>query len=168
VAISDNRIESVDDKGVSYRVKPSGQQIHKTRWLEGEAFVRAFAQHILPPGLQKVRYYGFMSPNCKLQLANVRWLVWLWRGYSFCLASRLALKHQLLERKPPTCEHCRGELTLIRITGPNHNTIWRRDSHHAAGQNRGPPSRHSSKPIATRARAINQDDGCLHAKGASA
>ena len=36
-------------------------------------------QHILPRGFQKIRYYGWMSPNCKLQLADVRWLVWLWR-----------------------------------------------------------------------------------------
>ncbi|MCA9164102.1 MAG: transposase [Planctomycetales bacterium] len=164
VAISDNRIESVDDKGVSYLVKPSGKQIYKTCRLDGEAFVRAFAQHILPPGLQKVRYYGFMSPNCKVQLANARWLVWLWRGRAFCLASKLAMKQEQPERKPPTCEYCRGELTLIRITGPNHNTIWRRDSPHAAAQNRGPPNSH----FAPRVRAIAQSAGCLHAKGANA
>ena len=35
----------------------------------------AFAQHILPSGFQDVRYYSRMSPNCKLQLAKVRWLV---------------------------------------------------------------------------------------------
>ena len=74
-----DRIESIDDKGVSYRVKPSGKQVYQTRRLDGEAFVRAFAQHILPPKFQKVRYYGFMSPNSKLKLATARWLAWLWR-----------------------------------------------------------------------------------------
>ena len=33
--------------------------------------------NILPSGFQKIRYYGFMSPNCKLQLEDARWLVWL-------------------------------------------------------------------------------------------
>ena len=75
VAISGNRIVSVNDSGVTYRVKPSGKRVFQTRHLAGEAFVRAFAQHILPPGFQKVRYYGFMSPSSKLQLATARWLV---------------------------------------------------------------------------------------------
>ena len=70
VAICDNRILSVDEQGVTYRVKPSGERIYKTRHLDGESFVRAFAQHILPPGFHKLRYYGFMSSNCKLQLVN--------------------------------------------------------------------------------------------------
>lgn len=124
VAISDNRIESVDDHGVSYKVKPSGKQVYQMRRLDGEAFVRAFAQHILPPGLQKVRYYGFMSPNCKLQLAKVRWLVWLWRGWNFYLASQLAPEVELPDRKPARCEHCNGELRLIRITSAEHRTVW--------------------------------------------
>ena len=66
VAISDNRIKQVDDAGVKYLVKPSGKSHYRSAHLDGESFVRAFAQHILPPGFQKVRYYGFMSPNNKL------------------------------------------------------------------------------------------------------
>jgi hypothetical protein len=49
--------------------------------------VRAFAQHILPPGFRKVRYYGFMSANCAMKLADARWLVWLWRGWTYYMAS---------------------------------------------------------------------------------
>ena len=134
VAICDNRIEAIDDHGVTYKVKPSGKQTYKKAHLKGDAFVRAFAQHILPPGLKKVRYYGFMSPNCKRQLANVRWLVWLWRGWIFYLASQLKPIDKLPERKSPRCEHCNSELILTRITGPNHQTIWQRKI-----GNRGPP-----------------------------
>ena len=141
VAICDNRIDSVNDKVVSYRVKPSGKQVYEPRKLDGEDFVRAFAQHILPPGLQKVRYYGFMSPNCKLQLAAVRWLVWLWRGWNFYVASQLKPTAELPERQPDRCEHCNGELRLIRITSADHRTVWH-DPHHAAGHGRGPPPHH--------------------------
>lgn len=85
VAISDNRIESVDDAGVTYRVTPSGGKRSVQRHATGEQFVRSFAQHILPSGFQKIRYYGFMSPNCKLQLANIRWLVWLFHASKYWL-----------------------------------------------------------------------------------
>ena len=54
-------------------------------WTSGEQFVRGFCQHILPSGFQKVRYYGFISPNCKLKLEKVRWLAWLWKGWTYCL-----------------------------------------------------------------------------------
>ena len=39
VAISDNRIESVDDDGVTYRVKPSGKNYYVDRRLTGQQFV---------------------------------------------------------------------------------------------------------------------------------
>ena len=72
VALSDSRIQAVDASGVTYNVKPSGKEYTVTRRAEGEPLVRSFVQHILPRGFQKVRYYGWMSPNCKLQLADVR------------------------------------------------------------------------------------------------
>ncbi len=30
-----------------------------------------------------------MSPNNKLQLEDVRWLIWLWRGWTYWLGSGL-------------------------------------------------------------------------------
>ena len=133
IAICDNRIESVDDSGVRYQVKPSGETTYQTRRLGGESFVRAFAQHILPPGFKKIRYYGFMSPNCKLQLADARWLVWLWLGWTFCLSSVLT-EPSVPRRKPPTCPGCRGEMRLIGITDSQGQWLWR-----SLVISRGPP-----------------------------
>ena len=133
IAICDNRILSVDEQGVTYRVKPSGKRVYKTRRLDGEPFVRAFAQHILPPGFRKVRYYGFMSSNCKLQLADARWLVWLWRGWTYWLASGMT-KPEAAKRKPPKCERCGGELELEGITDGDGRWLWRRQF-----PPRGPP-----------------------------
>lgn len=138
VAICDNRIVSVDDAGVTYQVKPSGKRVFETRHLSGESFVRAFAQHILPPGFQKVRYYGFMSPNSKLQLANVRWLVWLWKGWTYYLATRLP-KVESPQRKPLQCPACGDELKRVLITGPNGEVIRRFDK-----PARGPPQVHAA------------------------
>ncbi|MCA9179942.1 MAG: transposase, partial [Planctomycetales bacterium] len=41
----------------------------------GCEFIRGFVQHTLPPRLQKLRYYGFMSPNSAASLDELRWLV---------------------------------------------------------------------------------------------
>jgi len=133
IAICDNRIESVDESGVTYRVKPSGSDHYQQRHLDGESFVRSFAQHILPPGFKKVRYYGFLSANCKLQLADARWLVWLHLGWTCCLG-QLLIKPEVPKRKAPQCERCGGEMSLIGVTGADGNWLWR-----SAEFTRGPP-----------------------------
>lgn len=125
VAISDNRIVSIDDQGVTYRVKPSGKRDYKTRHLDGESFVGVFAQHILPPGFRKVRYYGFMSANCKLQLADARWLVWLWRGWTYWLTSGM-IRREPVKRQAPKCDRCGGELAIVGITDGDGRWLWRR------------------------------------------
>ena len=132
VAISDSRIVSVEDQHVVYRVKPSGKQQYRSKRVSGEQFVRSFAQHILPSGFQKVRYYGFMSPNCKVQLEDVRWLVWIWKGWTYWLGSAM---FQPVIKKPITkCSSCGGELALLFITNEQGRVIW-----HRASPKRGPP-----------------------------
>jgi hypothetical protein len=133
VAITDNRIVSLRENEVVYRVKPSGKKQFRIRRLTGESFVRAFAQHILPPGFQKVRYYGFMSPNHKLPLTEVRWLVWLWRGWTYWLGSAM-FRPELPKSKPPKCRDCGGQLELIAMTNADHKLIWQK-----AVSQRGPP-----------------------------
>jgi len=132
VAISDSRITNVTDTHVSYRVKPSGKSHFTNRRVTGEKFVRYFAQHILPSGFQKVRYYGFMSPNCKLQLANVRWLVWLHKGWTYWLGSAMFVP--VIKKAIPTCSQCGGPLELLKITNEQGKVIWRR-----CLPTRGPP-----------------------------
>lgn len=133
VAISDNRIVSMSDDQVVYRVKPSGSRRYQTRRLSGEAFAGAFAQHILPPGFQKVRYYGFMSSNNKLKREDVRWLVWLWRGWTYWLGSG-RFQPELPKPKPVQCEHCGGEMELIAMTNADQHLIWS-----STNSQRGPP-----------------------------
>ena len=70
---------------MSYQVTPSGTKQPISQKVSGHEFVRSFVQHILPPGFQKIRYYGFMSSNCKMQLEQVRWLVWLYLGWTYWL-----------------------------------------------------------------------------------
>lgn len=144
VALSDSRIQEVDVDGVAYKVKPSGKQHYVMRHATGEQFVRSFVQHILPRGFQKVRYYGWMSPNCKLQLADVRWLVWLWRGWTYWLGSAM-FQPEPRKRPVPQCNRCGGVLELMFITDQLGRTIWLRRSssslasHVSSLPARGPP-----------------------------
>ena len=77
VAISDMRITSVNASSVSYTIRPSKSKATITRTISGVKFVKAFSQHILPKGFQKIRHYGWMSSNSKVQLEEVKRLVWL-------------------------------------------------------------------------------------------
>lgn len=58
-AISNARIESMDETHVTFRFKSrrKGQGWSRLR-LRGEEFLRRFVMHVLPRGFQKVRYYG--------------------------------------------------------------------------------------------------------------
>jgi hypothetical protein len=134
VAISDNRIVSVNEAGVTYQVKPSGKRQYQTRHLDGESFVRCFAQHILPTGFRKIRYYGFLSPNCKVQLADARWLAWIWRGWTYWLGSAM-FQAAPIRRRGPTCKRCGKELEIEGVTDGDGNWLWRRDR-----LDRGPPT----------------------------
>jgi hypothetical protein len=85
----------------------------------------SFAQHVLPSGFQKIRYYGWMSPNNKLKLAKVRWLVWLHRGWTFWLGSAM-FQPKVSKLAIPTCCECGGELEVIAITGSTGVPLWKK------------------------------------------
>ena len=64
VAISNNRLVSMDNGKVSFRWKDyrDGDR-QKTMTLDGEEFLRRFLIHVLPDGFHRIRYYGFLA-NC--------------------------------------------------------------------------------------------------------
>jgi hypothetical protein len=64
VAISNNRLLSIDNGKVRFRWKDyrDGNR-QKTMTLDGQEFIRRFLIHVLPDGLHRIRYYGFLG-NC--------------------------------------------------------------------------------------------------------
>jgi len=66
VAISNNRILAIDNDRVTftYRDWQSDNQI-KVITLHAHEFIRRFLLHILPDGLSKIRYFGFLSHTNK-------------------------------------------------------------------------------------------------------
>jgi hypothetical protein len=64
VAISNNRLVSMDDGKVCFRWKDyRDDNRHKTMTLEPAEFIRRFLIHVLPDGFHRIRYFGLLG-NC--------------------------------------------------------------------------------------------------------
>jgi len=77
VAISNNRIISIDNGRVTftYRDRQKDNEIKKMTLVANE-FIRRFLLHVLPKGLMKIRYFGFLShTNKKEQIPLIRNLI---------------------------------------------------------------------------------------------
>ncbi len=65
IAISNSRLECLEDGHVTFRYRDNRtQQIKRVR-LSVQEFLRRFLQHVLPKGLAKVRHYGLNSSACR-------------------------------------------------------------------------------------------------------
>ena len=121
IAISNKRIVACDDKTVTYRYTPSGEKRSITQPVAGTEFVRGFVQHTLPPRFQKIRYYGWMSPNSRIDLDEVRWLLWLSLGWVFWLGFR---KSEASPPVKPRCSQCGGDLKVTLITNHHGRVLY--------------------------------------------
>ena len=77
VAISNNRIISIDNGRVTftYRDRQKDNEI-KQMTLNADEFIRRFLLHVLPKGLMKIRYFGFLArTNKKEQIPLIRKLI---------------------------------------------------------------------------------------------
>jgi len=116
VAISDHRIVACDGQSVTYRFRPTETKGWKTRRVAGTEFVRGFVQHTLPRGFHKVRYYGWMSPHSRIPLDEVRWLVWLFLGWTYHLASAHAPQEPPYREPVARCPECGGPMRVVRVS----------------------------------------------------
>lgn len=68
VAISNNRLESIDNSKVAFRWKDNRQDGHrKIMTLGADEFIRRFLLHVLPDGLQRIRHYGLLANRNRAQ-----------------------------------------------------------------------------------------------------
>jgi hypothetical protein len=77
VAITNNRILSIEDGGVtfSYRDRSDENRVKELAVTANE-FIRRFLLHILPPGFMKIRYCGFLAhANKKICIPLLRRLI---------------------------------------------------------------------------------------------
>jgi hypothetical protein len=68
VAISNNRLLDIEDGQVTFGYKDyRDSDAQKTMTLTADAFIRRFLLHVLPPGFQRIRYYGFLGNRYRAQ-----------------------------------------------------------------------------------------------------
>jgi hypothetical protein len=115
VAISDHRIQRVDATSVTYQYKPQKSKSMLTRTVTGDQFVQAFAQHILPTGFRKLRYYGWMASNSKTKLEELRMIVWFVLGWVYWLATAHAPQEKPKSFPQLRCAACGAQMKVIRI-----------------------------------------------------
>lgn len=77
IAISNARIVSISDAGITFTVKNYKKQgVKSSVTLTPVEFIRRFLMHILPKGFVKIRYYGILSNRSKkVKLAICRNIV---------------------------------------------------------------------------------------------
>jgi hypothetical protein len=78
VAISNRRLVSLDDKGVTFKWKDyriEGPERYKVMTLDTHEFVRRFLMHVLPQGFH-LRYYGLLTSQTRAKnIARARELL---------------------------------------------------------------------------------------------
>jgi Putative transposase/Transposase zinc-binding domain len=79
VAISNRRLISVAENGVTFRYKDyrlDGSARYKTMTLATAEFIRRFLIHVLPKGLHRIRHYGLLAKgNRAANIAHARGLL---------------------------------------------------------------------------------------------
>ena len=75
VAISNNRIEKLENGKVGFRFKNTDTDHWQTATLPVFDFIHRFLQHVLPKSFRKIRYYGFMAANKRNRLAVAKYLL---------------------------------------------------------------------------------------------
>jgi hypothetical protein len=111
VAIGDHRIVSCDEGRVTFTYRRVGSNRPRKMTLDASEFIRRFLQHVLPAGFQKVRHYGFLSPNSGIALEAVRWLVTIFLGTPFVLNARGA--ERPATTSAPRCPACGGPMFVL-------------------------------------------------------
>ncbi len=73
IAISESRLLWMDEQSVHFRYKDYRDGKSKSMSLKGVEFLRRYLQHVLPPGMMRIRHYGWLANACReKKLAQVR------------------------------------------------------------------------------------------------
>jgi len=94
VAISNNRIKSIENGVIKFQYKDRRKKTWKTMALDVMEFIRRFLQHVLPKGLMKIRHYGFLLTVLSLLKKYVN------SSHSSMMSSVISYpKHRNIKRK---------------------------------------------------------------------
>jgi len=109
VAISNHRLIAMEDGKVTFRWKDYAHGGKKRKMtLAAEEFIRRFLLHVLPKGLVRIRYYGWMANRCRKERA------------ARCRALLAAVETDPPDQKAPVrrCPHCGGAVETVEVITP--------------------------------------------------
>jgi hypothetical protein len=108
--------DSIDDACLTLQVKRSGSRRYRPMPLTVTEFIRRWLLHVLPAGLHRVRYYGFLNGSSKRSLEEVRLLV----AVANQMLYYLACSEQVETARPPkmVCPKCGGAMICLGYTPP--------------------------------------------------
>jgi len=107
VAISNSRIVKIENRIVFFKYRKPKSSRWRSRSVDVMEFMRRFLQHVLPTGLMKIRYYGFLHPASSVKLEKIAVLIELAFGFEIT-TPKIVLK----PREPMTCKSCNATLIL--------------------------------------------------------
>jgi hypothetical protein len=120
VAITNNRLEKLENGHVTFRVKERERTAWTPRTLPAEEFIRRFLQHVLPKRFSKVRYCGFLSPRRRSSLAQIRTLLATCPHHDSAATNGHNWERPETSLAPEAVWHCRkcgGQLVfLVRLS----------------------------------------------------
>jgi hypothetical protein len=114
VAISNHRILSIDESGVTFRYLDYRDNTQKQMKLSGIEFLRRFSQHILPKGFVRIRYFGLQSTTKREQLRLLQ------KNFGILIPEKRKKKNwkqicrEHLGFDPDLCPHCKKG-TMITV-----------------------------------------------------
>ena len=107
-ALGSQRILNDQDGQITFKYKDSQDQQWRHLTLSADEFIRRFLQHVLPSGLQRVRYYGWLSAAATAK----------WSRILILLNCSAPAPRPAVPKPQPRCPHCAKELfwigTLVR------------------------------------------------------
>jgi Putative transposase/Transposase zinc-binding domain len=112
VAISNRRLISLDETGVTFRYKDyrrDGTDRQRTMTLSPDEFIRRFLLHVLPKGFHRIRHYGLLaSAGRKANVALARELL--------AVPAPAEAEEPAPPPDPcPPCPCCGGRMVVIEI-----------------------------------------------------
>jgi Putative transposase/Transposase zinc-binding domain len=131
VAIANNRLIALDERGVTFRYKDyrrNGQARYRTMTLAADEFIRRFLLHVLPKGFHRIRHYGLLaSAGCKDNIARARELIAAPLPPADPPQTHDAADPDVTIDHRPQSPCCGGRMIIVEIFAPG-------------GSPRGPPS----------------------------
>jgi len=115
VAISNQRLVSLDERGVTFRWKDyraKGRTRRKTMTLDVGEFMRRFLLHVLPGSFHRIRHYGLLAnpPARRANLVKIRSLLSI-------VPAVTATPDDTDVPAPPSfvCRHCGAPMLVIEV-----------------------------------------------------